>query len=80
MESLTKKDLKEALEGVAKADDLVRVENKIERLTEAVNEKPDRDEFPELLEKVFEYATLKAELAGLATSRPKNYLHPFAFY
>jgi hypothetical protein len=49
-------------------------------LTEAVNEKPDRDEFPELLEKVFEYATLKAELAGLATSRPKNYLHPFAFY
>jgi hypothetical protein len=67
-QAITKKDLKEALASVAKtkdlagvAGDLVRVEKKIDRLTEAVNKKPDREEFPQLLDRVLEYTTLKIE-------------------
>ena len=61
MTGITKKDLEEALAGVAKAGDLVNVEKKIDILQDAVNKKPDREEFPQLLDRVLEYTTLKIE-------------------
>jgi hypothetical protein len=34
---------------------------KIDQIFEELNKKPNRDDFPALLEKTFEFATLKAE-------------------
>ena len=45
----------------ATADDHVNVEKKIDQIFEELNKKPNRDDFPALLEKTFEFATLKAE-------------------
>ena len=39
----------------------IRVDEKFEQLTESLNKKPDREEFPRLLDKIFEYTTLKIE-------------------
>lgn len=68
MEPITKQDLKEALEDVAKAKDLnelagdlVRVEKKVDEIDGYLKQVPTRDEFPILLEKAFAFATLKAE-------------------
>ena len=68
MNSITKKDLKDALSGVAKAKDLnelaadvVRVEKKVDGLGEHMKNVPTRDEFPALLEKTFKFVVLKAE-------------------
>jgi len=41
--------------------DLVKHDSKFEELTEALNKKPDREEFPQLLGKIFEYTALKIE-------------------
>ncbi|OGF68594.1 hypothetical protein A3H65_02405 [Candidatus Giovannonibacteria bacterium RIFCSPLOWO2_02_FULL_45_14] len=68
MNPITKRDLKEALNGIAKAKDLndlagdvVRIEKKVDGLGERMKNVPTRDEFPALLEKTFEFVTLKAE-------------------
>ncbi|OGF69546.1 hypothetical protein A3H65_01150 [Candidatus Giovannonibacteria bacterium RIFCSPLOWO2_02_FULL_45_14] len=39
--------------------DLVKHDKKFEGLTESLNKKPDSDEFPQLLDKIFEYTALK---------------------
>lgn len=41
--------------------DLVKHDSKFEELTESLNKKPDREEFPQLLDKIFEYTALKIE-------------------
>ncbi|OGF69549.1 hypothetical protein A3H65_01170 [Candidatus Giovannonibacteria bacterium RIFCSPLOWO2_02_FULL_45_14] len=41
--------------------DLVGHDMKFDKITKALNEKPDRDEFPQLLDKIFEYTALKIE-------------------
>lgn len=58
---LSKKDLLEALEGVAKATDLANVEDKMDALAERMNELPTRGELGELIAKTYDYATLKVE-------------------
>jgi hypothetical protein len=45
----------------ALVDDVVSAETKIDALQEAVNRKPDREEFLRLLDKVLEYTMLKIE-------------------
>ena len=42
-------------------DDIAKVGKQIETLAEYLNRVPTRDEFPQLLEKMFEFATLKSE-------------------
>lgn len=41
--------------------DLIKHDSKFEEITESLNKKPDRDEFPQLLDKIFEYTSLKIE-------------------
>ena len=41
--------------------DFIKQGEQLEKLTEEINKKPDRDEFPQLLDKIFEYTTLKIE-------------------
>ena len=40
--------------------DIVSVEKKIDKVLERLSEMPTKDDFPELLRKTFEFATLKA--------------------
>ena len=42
-------------------EDIAKIGTQIEALTDYVNRVPTGDEFPQLLERTFEFATLKAE-------------------
>jgi hypothetical protein len=42
-------------------EDIAKIGKQIEVVTERLIQMPTRDEFPQLLEKTFEFATLKAE-------------------
>ncbi len=67
MKQITKQDLKDELKTFAKQirkelnPDLINIDKRFERLTEEINKKPDREEFPQLLDRVLEYTTLKIE-------------------
>lgn len=39
--------------------DLIKHDLKFEEIVESLSKKPDRDEFPQLLDKIFEYTSLK---------------------
>ena len=57
----TKEDLKELARQKEVNVEFVAIGKKLEGLTEAVNKKPDREEFPQLLDRVLEYTALRLE-------------------
>ena len=67
MAQITKQDLKDQVKEFTKQvrkefnPDFVNIDKRIDRLTEEINKKPDREEFPQLLDRVLEYTTLKIE-------------------
>lgn len=57
-----RQDIKEVRQDIKEVrHDLVSVEKKVDGILDYLRDVPTRDEFPELLRKTFEFATLKSE-------------------
>ena len=52
-------DIREGFKNIR--SDLAGHDIKFEKISDEINKKPDREEFPQLLDKIFEYTTLKIE-------------------
>ena len=55
---ITDKDIEKMQKVFATSKDHINLEKKIDKLVDAVNKKPDREEFPQLLDRVLEYTTI----------------------